>query len=270
ARGSRRGDGHVAHRLAGGGAVPVTLAGGDEDDVADGDALLGLALALDDALALGDHQHLVERVRVHLVHRAVLERHDADADLLRVFLAHQGLALHRPHEEVARRGDARIRAHAQNFQAAPPRVDRRRFYRGTPPRSAGGRALGPGPLGLPHQRRDDLQHEPDGVLRREQLLLEVRERARATTRAVWRRVGQPFGQPRGQVPRREVVGAAERDPGVEPLLDQQRQRYRVAAEPVRLVRRGRQVAPLPPPLDLPARYSGEARELRRRECQPPP
>jgi hypothetical protein len=50
-------------------------------------------LGLDDALALGDDQNLVEGMAVHLVHRTILKRHDADPNLRGLLFADQTLPL---------------------------------------------------------------------------------------------------------------------------------------------------------------------------------
>src|SRR5262245_9895456 len=109
----------MAHRFAGGGAVPVALARGDDEHVADGDALLGLPFHLDDALALGDNQHLIEGMAVELVHRAILERDDANANLLGIPFADDVLPLDRPDEEISGRRHALVWTHTHDLHGGP-------------------------------------------------------------------------------------------------------------------------------------------------------
>src|SRR5919198_1431434 len=77
------GDGDVGHRGVARGAVPVVLAGRNQDDVADGDGPL-LVVGGDDAGPLGDDQDLIAGVLVELVARAGAEVDDAEVEGLAV------------------------------------------------------------------------------------------------------------------------------------------------------------------------------------------
>jgi hypothetical protein len=54
----------VHHGVGGGGAVPVFFAGGDPDDIAGVDFVLGLAPALHPAQAGGDEEGLAQGMRM--------------------------------------------------------------------------------------------------------------------------------------------------------------------------------------------------------------
>src|SRR4029078_3806575 len=73
-------DGDVSHGGGVRGAVPVVLAGRDDDDVTRVDDLL-LVVGRDHAGALGDDEDLVASVLVKLVARAGAEAHDAQVEV---------------------------------------------------------------------------------------------------------------------------------------------------------------------------------------------
>src|SRR6266567_7648416 len=91
----------MAHRLTGSRSVPVPLSGRDKNDVANGDGAFRLSFNLDNAIAFGDEQDLIERVRMVLIDGAVEKRDGVDPEHRAIRFADERLTLDGADKQIA-------------------------------------------------------------------------------------------------------------------------------------------------------------------------